>query len=137
MFDQAFKYTFGSYRIVIYWHCIKSVLIRSFSGPYFLAFSPIAGKYGPEKLQIRTLFTQCITFLKIYSFQIRLSETESGFQFLVDQLPQKITHSCVLPELWVILSENRLNAGCFLLCNLSYSLQKRNTIWRISEKLFN
>ena len=31
------------------YHCVKSVCIRSFS-------SPNAGKYGPEKLQIRTLF---------------------------------------------------------------------------------
>ena len=46
-------------------HCVKSVRIRSFSGPYFPAFGlnteryqvflcihPNAGKYGPEKLQI-------------------------------------------------------------------------------------
>ena len=61
-------------------HCIKSVHIRSFSGPHFPAFelnteiygvslsirdmeylsvfSLNAGKYGPEKLQIRTLFKQ-------------------------------------------------------------------------------
>ena len=32
-------------------HCVKSVRIRSFSGPN-------AGKYGPEKLRIRTLCTQ-------------------------------------------------------------------------------
>ena len=47
-----------------------SVCIRSFSSLYFPAFglnterygerkSPNAGKYGPEKLRIRTLFTQC------------------------------------------------------------------------------
>ena len=46
--------------------CVKSVRIRSFSGLYFLGlktedrkylpvFSPNAGKYGPEKLRIRTL----------------------------------------------------------------------------------
>ena len=29
-------------------HCVKSVRIRSYSGPYFPAFSPDAGKYGPE-----------------------------------------------------------------------------------------
>ena len=34
-------------------HCVKSVGIRSFSCPYFPAL-------GPEKLRIRTLFTQCI-----------------------------------------------------------------------------
>ena len=28
---------------------MKSVRIRSFSGPYFPVFSPNAGKYGPEK----------------------------------------------------------------------------------------
>ena len=46
-------------------HYVKSVRIRSFSGPYFPAFglnfpvfSPNAGKYGPGKLRIRTLFTQ-------------------------------------------------------------------------------
>ena len=52
-------------------HCVKSVRIRSFSGPYFPAFglntpylsvfSPNTGKYRPEKLRIRTLFTQCQT----------------------------------------------------------------------------
>ena len=28
--------------------------------PYLSIFSPNTGKYGPEKLRIRTLFTQCI-----------------------------------------------------------------------------
>ena len=41
---------------------MKSDRIRSFSGPYFLeylsVFSPNAGKCGPEKLQIWTLFTE-------------------------------------------------------------------------------
>ena len=33
---------------------------------YLSVFSPNAGKYGPEKLRIRTLFTQCNTMtLKI------------------------------------------------------------------------
>ena len=39
-------------------HCVKSVHIRSFFGPYFPAFGLNTGKYGPEKLRIRTLFTQ-------------------------------------------------------------------------------
>ena len=39
-------------------HCIKSVRIWSSSGPYFLVFSPNAGKSGPEKLWILILFTQ-------------------------------------------------------------------------------
>ena len=33
-------------------HCVKSVRIRSFSGPN-------AGKYGPENPRIRKPFTQC------------------------------------------------------------------------------
>ena len=36
-------------------HCVESVRIRSFFGPYFPAFSPNVGKYGPEKLRMRTL----------------------------------------------------------------------------------
>ena len=48
-------------------HCVKKARIRSFSGPYFpafglntdiSAFSPNAGKYGPEKLRVRKLFTE-------------------------------------------------------------------------------
>ena len=58
-------------------HCVKSVRIRSFSDPHFLAFglnterysvssylsifSQNAEKYGPEKLRKRTLFTECTT----------------------------------------------------------------------------
>ena len=44
-------------------HCVKSVHIQRFSGPDFPAFglnteiSPNAGKSGPEKIRIRTLFT--------------------------------------------------------------------------------
>ena len=30
-------------------HCVKSVQIRRFSGPYFPVFSPNTGKYRPEK----------------------------------------------------------------------------------------
>ena len=48
-------------------HCVKSVRIRNFSGPYFPAFrlnlsifSLNAVKYGPENLQIWTLFKQWI-----------------------------------------------------------------------------
>ena len=46
-------------------HFVKSVRIRSFSGQYFPALGlntegyslSNAGKYGPEKLRIQTLFT--------------------------------------------------------------------------------
>ena len=37
------------------YHCVKSSL-------YLSIFNPNLGKYGPEKLWIRTLFTQCTRF---------------------------------------------------------------------------
>ena len=53
---------------------MRNVFIRSFlvcifplpdwmpkDTPYLSVFSPNAGKYGPEKLRIRTLFTQCLS----------------------------------------------------------------------------
>ena len=66
--------------------CVKRVHIRSFSGPYFpalrlnterysyhSAFRPNAEKYGPDKLQIRILFTQWILSLKYFmSFNLLL-----------------------------------------------------------------
>ena len=36
---------------------MKNVRIRNYSGPYLSVFSWNAGKYGPELLRIRTLFT--------------------------------------------------------------------------------
>ena len=45
-------------------HCVKSVQIRSFFWSVFsrirTVFSLNAGKYGPEKIRIWTLFTQCL-----------------------------------------------------------------------------
>ena len=32
-------------------HCVKSVQIRSFSGPYFPAFGLNTGTHGPEKTE--------------------------------------------------------------------------------------
>ena len=39
-------------------HCAKIVHIWSFSGPYFPTYGQNTGKHGPEKLWIRTFFTQ-------------------------------------------------------------------------------
>ena len=66
--------------ILCIYHCVKSVQIRSFSGPYFPVFgsnTDIYGRKSPysvriqentdqKKLRIWTLFTQCTvqTFLK-------------------------------------------------------------------------
>ena len=38
-------------------HYVKYVRTRSISGPYFPIFNANAGKYRPENLRIRTLFT--------------------------------------------------------------------------------
>ena len=55
---------------------IKSVRIKSFSGPN-------AGKYQPEKLRIRTLFTQCnmysfLQYSNLFSFESYLQTRDSG-----------------------------------------------------------
>ena len=65
---------FYSFSEVLEWHCVKSIRIRSFSGPYFLVFSPNARKYGTKKLRIRTIFTQCgcAFFQKTFSLPIQL-----------------------------------------------------------------
>ena len=38
------------------YRCVKSVQIRSFSGPYFAVFGPKTGKYGPEKTLYLDIF---------------------------------------------------------------------------------
>ena len=48
---------------------MKSICIRSFSGLYFPVFALNAGKYGPEKFQTRTIFTQCLLLVKKRSDQ--------------------------------------------------------------------
>ena len=44
-------------------HYVKSVSIGSFSGLHSTVFIPNAGKCGPEKLRIWTLFTQCLIMI--------------------------------------------------------------------------
>ena len=48
-------------------HCMKSVHIWSFYGPYLYVLTPNTGKYGTDKLWIRTLFTQLILHVHFYS----------------------------------------------------------------------
>ena len=68
-------------------HCLKSVRIRSFYGLYFPAFGLNLGKYGPEKLRIRTLFTQCQA-VNIY--------------MAINYFRKNIQVRC-LTELWILL----------------------------------
>ena len=66
---------FACTRIPSPFQCVENVRVWSFSGPFFRpfglnteryqylnVFSPNVGKYGPEKLQMRTIFTQCFTW---------------------------------------------------------------------------
>ena len=85
-------------------HYVKNVQIRSFSGPYFSAFglntdqknslfSTYMGKYGPEKLGMRTLFTQRLQYIHLIhrkkiiaslgNFKGTCSEFESWFVFFL------------------------------------------------------
>ena len=86
---------------IYYW--MKSVRIRSFSGPHFPAFGlnterygvslslfiPNEGKYGPEKLQIQTLFMHCILIEYLFKAAI------------VHKCILKILFLNVSPPLWV------------------------------------
>ena len=47
-------------------HCVKNVRIRNFSGPHFPAVVVNTGKNGPEKVLIRTLFTQGKDFSPVH-----------------------------------------------------------------------
>ena len=61
---NASIYTFPSccykHSLLVGYDCMKSVLIWSFFGPYYPAFGLNTGIYGPDKLRIRTLLTQCV-----------------------------------------------------------------------------
>ena len=51
-------------------HCVKRVRIRILSVLYLSVFSPNAGKYGPEKIRIRVLFTQCVSLKNTWSLKL-------------------------------------------------------------------
>ena len=91
-------------------HCVKNIRVRSFSVPYFPAFglnrrdmeylfvfSPNAGKYGREKLRIRTLFK--LRLLLPRSYRLVLT-TKSSFiissAILLSTLNISVTRVCVL-----------------------------------------
>ena len=91
-------------------HCVKSIHIRDFTGPYFSVFglntekysvylsifSLNAGKYGQEKLQMRTLFSQCVILLiEIKTTQIR-KKTTMYSNFFWFMRKHKEAHSKVL-----------------------------------------
>ena len=87
-----FNRVLNTLRIVKKCHCVKSVRIWSFSGLYFPAFglntvsifSTNAGKYGPEKLRIRTLFMQwvCLNICYYFASKFRVDIFEIGLNKL-------------------------------------------------------
>ena len=71
------------------YYCVKSVRIWSFSGPYFPTF-------GPEKLRIQILFTQC--------------SNRSGLNYWTKEFPRKfrsIFHVFELKLWWKGLQSKR------------------------------
>ena len=63
---------------------VKSVRIRSFSGLYLSVLSQNAGKYGPEKLRIRILFTQCFCLFKLTRALITLKSVSVLSKIVLD-----------------------------------------------------
>ena len=53
------------------YHCVKIVCIRSFSGPYFLAFGLNKDRYGCGKMQENTdqKIPNTVTFYAVYTIQ--------------------------------------------------------------------
>ena len=52
------KFSTNSFQFSAAFDCVKSVQIRSFSGPYFSVFSPNTGKYGPKKTSVFRHFSR-------------------------------------------------------------------------------
>ena len=71
---------------------MKSVRIGNFSGPYF---SCIRTEYGPEKLRIRTFFTQFISLIwpgtlqEINNFMLEINQINRAIKNFVSPI-QKI-----------------------------------------------
>ena len=82
---------------IFYFLSLKSVRIWSFSDPYFPTFelnkkrygvshrifSPNAGKYGPKKLRIQTLFTVCLWWQLRFKWIITLINPILNFNNLL------------------------------------------------------
>ena len=59
-------------------HCIKSVKIRSISGPYFPLFSLVTGKYRPQKYPylntfqtvgvLKDVYVQLVNYVPLLSY---------------------------------------------------------------------
>ena len=71
-------------------HCVKSVQIRRFSGPYFAVLSPITGKYEPEKTPYLDTFHVVIIKSDIFQFTIHTVNTVYHWNGNISFLEPKI-----------------------------------------------
>ena len=97
---------------------MQSVRIWSF-------FGPNAGKYGPEKLQIRTLFTQCLLNNGLLKFP------KDNMNSIAALRKNALTWSCVeghrkeLSELMKIRFDLITFYQCFECCQREFALLHR------------
>ena len=107
---------FGVFLVRIFPHS-DWIQRAEFSGPYFPAFSPNAEKYGPEKLRIRILFTQC-NFIQYYTQMKRLQQMHNSKRFSSKTQCLQVGYHClssyfILPykqRLWLsVISMSSLN----------------------------
>ena len=125
--------------------CMNSVRIRSFSAPYFPAFrlnteryeisvfSPNAGKYGPEKLRIPTLFTQWKNIVRILFRGCNVS-WESLLAFILDCVLVNFTSfyfSYWISDYFACLSWKSVRTDSSVQIILLYT--QANQLWRFVE----
>ena len=72
------------------------------SGAYLPVFSPNTRKYGPEKLRIWTLFTQCFIFS---TDQLHFKWKKKGIN-RVFKLPEAVAQSWSVNKLFLNISQN-------------------------------
>ena len=95
-------------------HCVKRLRIRSHSGSHFPTFEWIrryteylsvfnlnAGKYGQEKLWIRTLFTQCHDLLKDLPIQREHTQAYRKKCVILLKVNNEDQKICWLKLIWV------------------------------------
>ena len=68
----------------IFRRCVKSVRIRSFSGPHFPVFVLNTEKYGAEKLRIRTLFHAVKALVKVSETNRDIHSAEKKVKNMVE-----------------------------------------------------
>ena len=101
---------FGVFLVFIFSHSDQIRILHLFS---LSVFSPNVEKYGPEKLRIRTLFTQCMLIYLILSisynilFKIVSLRLEISFCYFFVP-PQKIWSKTILQAFWRSASKHHL-----------------------------